>query len=143
MQGRIKMKYEKILEREIKKTEKEQDEFLQGQECSEYRLGYEDGLKFALQEYNKQMNQMKDYEDDLGAVMNSAAKVSDKFLKDNEQAIKECNTQGFKFVGITKDNKKFNAQFLLHNKARKMQIVKKDKGTVIKLQVPDEILPRI
>lgn len=49
------MQYEKILEREIKKTEKEQDQFLKMQECNEYRLGYEDGLKFALKEYNKQV----------------------------------------------------------------------------------------
>ena len=47
------MKYKQILEREIKKTEKEQDEFLKMQECNEYRLGYEDGLKFALQKYDK------------------------------------------------------------------------------------------
>lgn len=136
------MEYKKTLERAIKKVEKEQDEFLQAQECNEYRLGYEDGLKFALKEYNKQMNPMKDYKNDLGAVMHSAAKVSDKFLKDNEQAITECKNQGFKFVSISKDNKKFNAQFLLHNKARKMQIVKKEQGTVINLQVPDEMFPR-
>ena len=49
------MNYEQILEREIKKTRKEQDQFLKMQECNEYRLGYEDGLKFALQKYKKQL----------------------------------------------------------------------------------------
>ena len=53
------MKYKQILVQEIKKTEKEQDEFLQSQDCNEYRLGYEDGLKFALKEYNKQTKYRK------------------------------------------------------------------------------------
>ena len=56
------MQYEKILEREIKKTEKEQDQFLKMQECNEYRLGYEDGLKFALKRYQEQSKQRKSNE---------------------------------------------------------------------------------
>lgn len=56
------MQYEKILEREIKKTEKEQDQFLKMQECNEYRLGYEDGLKFALKKYQEQSKQRKSNE---------------------------------------------------------------------------------
>lgn len=56
------MEYEKILEREIKKTEKEQDQFLKMQECNEYRLGYEDGLKFALKKYQEQSKQRKSNE---------------------------------------------------------------------------------
>ena len=56
------MEYEKILEREIKKTEKEQDQFLKMQECNEYRLGYEDGLKFALKRYQEQSKQRKSNE---------------------------------------------------------------------------------
>ena len=56
------MEYEKILEREIKKTEKEQDQFLKMQECNEYRLGYEDGLKFALKKYQEQCKQRKSNE---------------------------------------------------------------------------------
>ena len=51
------MEYKKILEREIKKTQKEQDQFLKMQECNEYRLGYEDGLKFALKKYQEQSKQ--------------------------------------------------------------------------------------
>ena len=50
-----KMEYKKTLERAIKKVEKEQDAFLQAQECNEYQLGYEDGLKFALKEYDKRL----------------------------------------------------------------------------------------
>ena len=53
------MNYEQILEREIKKTEKEQDQFLKMCECNEYRLGYEDGLKFALKKYQEQSKQRK------------------------------------------------------------------------------------
>ena len=56
------MNYEQILEREIKKTEKEQDQFLKMQECNEYRLGYEDGLKFALKKYQEQSKQRKSNE---------------------------------------------------------------------------------
>ena len=56
------MQYKKILEREIKKTEKEQDQFLKMQECNEYRLGYEDGLKFALKKYQEQSKQRKSNE---------------------------------------------------------------------------------
>ncbi|MCQ2561999.1 MAG: hypothetical protein MJ158_00020 [Alphaproteobacteria bacterium] len=56
------MKYIQILEKEIKKTEKEQDEFLKVQECNEYRLGYEDGLRFALQKYKEQSKQRKSNE---------------------------------------------------------------------------------
>lgn len=56
------MEYEKILEREIKKTQKEQDQFLKMQECNEYRLGYEDGLKFALKKYQEQSKQRKSNE---------------------------------------------------------------------------------
>ena len=56
------MQYEKILEREIKKTEKDQDQFLKMQECNEYRLGYEDGLKFALKRYQEQSKQRKSNE---------------------------------------------------------------------------------
>ena len=56
------MEYEKILDREIKTTEKEQDQFLKMQECNEYRLGYEDGLKFALKKYQEQSKQRKSNE---------------------------------------------------------------------------------
>ena len=56
------MEYEKILEREIKKAQKEQDQFLKMQECNEYRLGYEDGLKFALKKYQEQSKQRKSNE---------------------------------------------------------------------------------
>ena len=56
------MEYEKILEREIKKTQKEQDQFLKMQECNEYRFGYEDWLKFALKKYQEQSKQRKSNE---------------------------------------------------------------------------------
>lgn len=56
------MNYEQILEREIKKTEKEQDKFLKTRDCNEYMLGYEDGLKFALKKYQEQSKQRKSNE---------------------------------------------------------------------------------
>lgn len=86
---------------------------------------------------------MKNYEKDLADVMKAAAKIADKLQNDNEQAITECENQGFKFVGITKDNKKFNMRFLFNNEERKMQILKRKKGTLIRISIPDGILPRI
>lgn len=85
---------------------------------------------------------MKNYEKDLAGVMQAAAKVADKFQNDNEQAVTECDNQGFKFVRITKDNKKFNMRFLFNNEERKMQIIKRKKGTLIRISIPDGILPR-
>ena len=85
---------------------------------------------------------MKNYEKDLADVMKAAAKVADKFQNGNEQAVKECNDQGFKFVSITKDNRKFNARFLFNNEERKMQIIKRKKGMLIRISIPDGILPR-
>ena len=85
---------------------------------------------------------MKNYEKDLADVMKAAAKVADKFQNDNEQAITECDTQGFKFVNISKDTKKFNARFLFNNEERKMQIIKRKKGMLIRISIPDGILPR-
>lgn len=85
---------------------------------------------------------MKNYEKDLADVMKAAAKVADKFQNGNEQAVTECNDQGFKFVSITKDGRKFNMRFLFNNEERKMQIIKRKKGMLIRISIPDGILPR-
>ena len=47
------MKYKKTLERAIKKTEKEYEEFAKVRECNDYLLGYTDGLAFALGKYKE------------------------------------------------------------------------------------------
>ena len=67
MQGRDKMKHSKTLEKEIKTSDKyidalerkireiEEEYFDRSDvdECIEYEVGYQDGVKFALREYNK------------------------------------------------------------------------------------------
>ena len=49
------MTYKKTLEKEIRKSEKSMlNNATEMLECSQYELGYQDGIKFALKEYNKQ-----------------------------------------------------------------------------------------
>lgn len=49
------MTYKKTLEKEIRKSEDSMmDNATEMLECSQYELGYQDGIKFALKEYNKQ-----------------------------------------------------------------------------------------
>ena len=49
------MTYKKTLEKEIRKSEDSMmDNATAMLECSQYELGYQDGIKFALKEYVKQ-----------------------------------------------------------------------------------------
>ena len=85
---------------------------------------------------------MKNYKEDLAALMHAVAKVADKFQHDSEQAITECDSQGLQFIRISKDNKKFTARYLLGGKERKLQIIKRKQGMLIRINIPDEMIPR-
>lgn len=123
------MTYKKTLEKEIRKSEDSMmDNATEMLECSQYELGYQDGIKFALNEY-------KNYEE-MYQVVTAAAEIANRLRVNRNQAITECNNQGFKLTRISKDNKTLYAHFIHRNKERRIRIKIDETGTTVTYNIP-------
>lgn len=123
------MTYKKTLEKEIQKSEDSMmDNATEMLECSQYELGYQDGIKFAL-------NAHKNY-DEMYQVVTAAAEIANRLRVNRNQAITECNNQGFKLTRINKDNKTLYAHFMHRNKEHKIRIKIDETGTTVTYNIP-------
>ena len=84
---------------------------------------------------------MKNY-DAFPEVLTAAAQVSNQLRTSKEQALTECNNQGFKFVRTSKSNKTLIAKFMLRNAECEIRIQNRNRGTYVLLNVPEEIIPK-
>jgi hypothetical protein len=80
--------------------------------------------------------------DNFTDVMTAAEKVVLQLQVNKEQALAECEIQGFKQVNISESNKTVVAKFILRNVECGIRILKRKRGTYIRLNVPEEIIPK-
>ena len=85
-------------------------------------------IKFALKEY-------KNYEE-MYQVVTAAAEIANRLRVNRNQAITECNNQGFKLTRISKDNKTLYAHFIHRNKERRIKIKINETGTTVTYNLP-------
>ena len=80
--------------------------------------------------------------DNFPDVMTAAEKVVLQLQVTKEQALEECNNQGFIPISISESSKTLIAKFMLRNAECEIRILRRKKGTYIRLNVPDEIIPK-
>lgn len=79
--------------------------------------------------------------DNFTDVMTAAEKIVTQLRANKEQAVTECNNQGFKLINITESSKTLKAKFLLRNLECEIRILNRKRGTYIRLNVPEELIP--
>ena len=80
--------------------------------------------------------------DNFSDVMTAAEKVVLQLQVTKEQALEECNNQGFIPISISESSKTLIAKFMLRNAECEIRILRRKKGTYIRLNVPEEIIPK-
>ena len=80
--------------------------------------------------------------DNFPDVMTAAEKVVLQLQANKEQALAECYNQGFNPVSISESSKTLIAKFMLRNAECEIRILKRKRGTYIRLNVPEEIIPK-